>query len=532
MAKIILTSDRALFTDFNGSDPLGFGLCVPCRLLPGFVEYRILAPRVPVDEEGRARYAPYGLGKLEAALIASGFKREEIVIAPPDNLGRVIDEDTEVVGVHVVDPQGLAPVSWTLKVLMGGGKPCTQYEFEKLMMRLNSFKRKYKFKIVVGGPGAWQLRGREDRFGIDVLFEGEGELTFPEIVHKILSGEDVPRHVVGEQPPVDKIPLILTPSRNGSIEITRGCPRRCHFCSPTMRFFRSIPLDNILKEVRLTLEAGVRTISFVTEDVLLYGARWLNLNGEAVKKLFSETLKITREYGVNRVTFSHVTLSSALVLKDTVRFISEINDLSRENPIFPQIGLESGSPRLVAKYFAGKPYPWKHRDWPEVVINGSKLLNENYWYPCFTYIIGFPDATPEDYVLTTELLDKLRDEGFEGWTFPLFLIPMGGTLIEKRATFKMLEDLPPEAIDTIVTGWRISIRFSRKIYPKLLGTMRNKLAYKIINRLINRALDALENWVEGVAKDPTLISREFSKINIRTMPSLIKTLTKTMLHRI
>jgi hypothetical protein len=146
VARIILTSDRALFTDYSGSDPLGFGLCVPYRLLPEFVEYKLLAPTVPVDKEGRAKYAPYGLGKLEAALIASGLKREDVIITPPENLSRVIDSDTEIVGVEVVDPQGLAPVSWTLKVLMGGGETCTQYEFEKLMMHLNSLKKKYRFK--------------------------------------------------------------------------------------------------------------------------------------------------------------------------------------------------------------------------------------------------------------------------------------------------------------------------------------------------------------------------------------------------
>ena len=40
--------------------------------------------------------------------------------------------------------------------------------------------------------------------------------------------------------------------------------------------------------------------------------------------------------------------------------------------------------------------------------------------------IGFPDATPEDYIAITELIDDLKSEGFIGWTFPLLLIPMGG----------------------------------------------------------------------------------------------------------
>jgi len=38
MAKIVLTADRALFTDYHGFDFLGFGLCMPYRLIPKIVD--------------------------------------------------------------------------------------------------------------------------------------------------------------------------------------------------------------------------------------------------------------------------------------------------------------------------------------------------------------------------------------------------------------------------------------------------------------------------------------------------------------
>ena len=43
---------------------------------------------------------------------------------------------------------------------------------------------------------------------------------------------------------------------------------------------------------------------------------------------------------------------------------------------------------------------------------------------------------PRHYIATTELIDELKSEGFIGWTFPLLLIPMGGSVIEKEAGFK------------------------------------------------------------------------------------------------
>ncbi len=529
MVKVVLTADRALFTDFNSDESLGFGLCLPLRLVPKFIEYRVLAPQAPIGRDGRAVFAPYALSRVEAALLAAGFRRDEVAIIPPEHVEKAVDKDTAVVGVHVVDPQGLAPVSWTLRVLSGGGETCTQHEFEKLMEKLAKLKRKYRFKIVVGGPGVWQLRGREEKFGIDVLFEGEAELTFPLIVRKILGGEDVPKYVKGDIVPVNELPPIVTPSRNGVIQITRGCPRRCQFCSPTMFFFRSIPLDVILKEVELNLKAGVRAVGFATEDILLYGARGLDLNPETVMKLFLKTLKAARKYGVNKVGFSHVTLSSALVLKDVVEFITDINGFSDGEPTFPQVGLESGSPRIVGMYFRGKPYPWRPEEWPDVVLKGTKLLNDNYWYPCLTYIIGFPNSTPEDYVKTTELIDKLRDEGFKGWTFPLLLVPIGGTQIEGRANFKVLKDLPQEALDSMFVGWKLSIKFSRTIYPKVLSSIRNPLVHRIVNATVEKALDAMEYWMLAMKKDPGAVEREFSRINIRHLPSLVAAVVRNVM---
>ena len=530
MSKVVLTADRALFTDYSGVDALGFGLCLPLRLIPKFVEYRILSPPAPA-EGVRAAYAPYALSKVEASLIASGFSKDEVIITPPELVEKAINDDTYVVGVHTVDPQGLAPVSWTLRVMTGGGETCTAYEFEKLMSKLSSLKKHHDFKVVVGGPGVWQLRGLEKKFSIDTLFEGEAELTFPEIVREVINGYDLPKYVASKITPPDEIPPIITPSRNGLVQVTRGCPRGCQFCKPTTFFFRSIPLETIVKEAVLNALAGASEISFITEDILLYGAEGLRLNSEAVKKLFDKTFKTVRNYGVKKISFSHVTLSSALTLKEAVKHITEVNSLTKDNPLLPQVGFESGSPRIVAKYFRGKPYPWKPENWPWIVIEGSKLLNNNYWYPCLTYIIGFPDATPEDYVKTTELIDKLKDEGFIGWTFPLFLIPIGGTRIEKLTGFKIFKELPQESVDSFIAGWKLSNKFSRYIYPLLISSIKNPIAKRLVNALINRALDAMDEWISIIKERPESIELEFPQVNIRGLSGILINTTKALLAK-
>ena len=43
-----------------------------------------------------------------------------------------------------------------------------------------------------------------------------------------------------------------------------------------------------------------KNISFITEDALLYGARGLQLNSDAVKKLFKSAVDLAERYGVSK----------------------------------------------------------------------------------------------------------------------------------------------------------------------------------------------------------------------------------------
>ena len=130
------------------------------------------------------------------------------------------------------------------------------------------------------------------------------------------------------------------------------------------------------------------------------------------------------------------------------------------------------------------------------------------------------------HTLQAFLIDRLREEGFKGWTFPLILVPIGGTLIEKSGykEFLTLKKLPQEAIDAIVAGWRLSIKFSHEIYPKLLSGIKNTLTRKIIIKLAKEAINAMTEWIESIKKDPEIIERVYSKINIRTFRGFVKTL--------
>ena len=67
------------------------------------------------------------------------------------------------------------------------------------------------------------------------------------------------------------------------------------------------------------------------------------------------------------------------------------------NHIGVQCGFETGSIRLIGKYADRKLAPFKPSEWHWVVKEGVKTLNENYWVPAFTLIMGLDnDETVDD----------------------------------------------------------------------------------------------------------------------------------------
>jgi radical SAM superfamily enzyme YgiQ (UPF0313 family) len=513
---IVLTADQALMTEFSGISFFGFGHCVPYRLVPGPFLKRVLGPPLETDDQGRARIATYPLRKVEAALLNAGFERNQVIVTTPNKIHRAITKDTRIVGLSVVDPLGKAPVSYTLASLLGGGDSCTKVEFLTLIEEVKTLKKKYNFKLIVGGQGVWQLPPIQKSLGIDTLFFGEAEATFPQLAHDIINGKKTPPIVYGETPSVDKIPAIVNPSRLGMVQITRGCPRGCQFCSPTTLKFRSVPLEKILAEVEVNVKNGAKHIDFTSDDLLLYGANGIWVNHKAVIKLFRT---VTEKYDVS-VAFPHVSVATVRQDPSLVREISEIVGFDFNHPIFPDVGLESGSPRIVAKYMPGKPRPWTPQEWPETVLEATRIMNENHWYPCYTMIVGFPDEQEEDIVRSIELVNELKNMNAKAWTFPLLSIPIGNTPL-KEQDFPSLETMPKAVWELFGTSWQQSLWFSQKVRDQLLSGLTNPVYRKAANRLFDAGIETLNNFFEKMKRDPLTAFNEGLKFDFHSINGMI-----------
>jgi len=461
--KIVLTADRTLMSEYNRLIFLGFSACVPRGLIPDRLYFSLFCPSTGANKNGSAKYAPCGSRKIEATLLNKGFRREDVVVAHPDHLDKVVGPNTKVLALTETDPLGKGPATSTFTQLFGG-EAYMAIKFKELLN--HPAVKMYKPKIIVGGPGAWQLEDPETRekLGIDCVVIGEGEKVVDTLVKKAVNDEPLPGIVHGEVVDEDEIPCVIEPAVDGIVEIARGCGRGCAFCVPTLQRYRCLSIDHILKEVEVNLRAGRRPLLHA-EDVLRYKAKGLTVNKEAVIDLF----KKVRSYpGVDSVAISHFALSSVASAPDLIEEISNIVgvDGKKGNWLSGQTGIESGSPDLMRAHMLGKCKPFEPEDWPKTVVDSFQVLSDNFWVPVATLIIGLPGETEKDIDLTIDLVEELR--AFKSLIVPLFLVSEGG-LKDKAESFS-LEKMTPKRSELFLKCWEHNVEWGEKFLKEYFFT--------------------------------------------------------------
>ncbi|MEM0072671.1 MAG: radical SAM protein [Metallosphaera sp.] len=514
--QVILTSDRGSFTKFGSSSVLGYVACMPSRLVPRLFMDKFFTPPIKeVDKEGKALYAPYSLRKIEASLVTNGIT--DVAVIQPERLEKVVSDKTKVIGVSVHDPLGLDPVTFKLSLLFGGGKSWLEQFFEELGDVISRLKKRYNFKVIAGGPGAWELtKNRPD--WLDVLFLGEAEIRLPEVVKSLLKGEPVPPIVKGKDPKAEQIPPILGPTRWGEVQVTRGCPRGCSFCSITPETFRSVPLETIKREVEVNLKGGIKNIDFITDDILLYGSSKLRVNHDALVKLFTEVKRM----GVDGIFWPHISAPAVRESPKTVQAIAEVAEYDFDRSVMPVVGLESGSLKILEKYMPAKAFPWTPREWGEVIIDATSIMNDNYVYPCYTMTIGYKEETDDDVQDSIDLVQKIIDHDFTAWIFPLPVIPIFTTRI-KDNPFPVLDRLPSRYWDLLYVSWTYNMKTTRKLAPRLAG---KGLTGKLVKFMIDRVFSSIEWFFRDLKESKGRKTLEFSTVNVNNTLGTIRAIVE------
>jgi len=439
-SQIILTADRTLMSNYHTKEFLGFATSAPPNVIPDEQFKWLFFPNIK-NKKGIPYQTPYGLRKIEAKLINKGFK---VLTVDPDHLKNYI-ENAKVLGISVMDPFGWGPSSTTFAKIMRTGDPFVAKYFRKLLEKPEVIDSKRNgLKIIVGGPGAWQFKYKPEfleKYGIDCVINGEGEKIVPDIFSKALNGDELPQFVdvdIHQSPTLEEIPEIMNPSINGLIEIGRGCPRSCKFCSVTLRPIRWYPYEKIEKELKVNANFGLKHDILHAEDVLLYGSRTAIPEREKVLKLF----ELAKKYH-NTVDLSHTSLAAIAADPKLIKSGSEIL-LQDQEWIGVQIGIETGSPDLIKKVMHAKAYPFEAEEWRDVVINAFGLMHDYNIVPACTLVTGLPDETEEDTLKTIELIDDLKQ--YRSLIVPLFFVPLGKLKDENWFEVEQVTELQKELL--------------------------------------------------------------------------------------
>ncbi|MGE5781932.1 MAG: B12-binding domain-containing radical SAM protein [Nitrososphaerales archaeon] len=507
--KVVLSADRTLMSSYRGISLASFFGCAPAidnsRSKESFWYYILknqVTPRVLFDFicnpighiNGIANYAPYGLRKVEASLLRDGYKPEDVVVAHPDHIDKFIGPETQVVGTYEMDPLGMGPVTMTFTY---GRKTMSYDEFynRELHMKINSAKAKNgsKAKVVVGASGTWQYNydpAKIEEYGIygivegdlggigpeidgaggsffDALINGDLETANPfkknkfKVEIKEFSKNDRKYHGrfihYSDEPSVDEIPNIVHPSMHGMIEVMRGCGRGCKFCDVTLRPLRYYPVEKVQKEIEINMKyGGLKNAWIQSDDIFVYGlnprtTKNMQPNREAIEELFKGIM----DTGIEHTNPTHGTLAGAIADERLIPNISRIIKSGPDNFIGIQCGFETGSIRLIGKYADRKLAPFKPSEWHWVVKEGVKTLNEHYWVPAFTLIMGLDNnETMDDSWETIRLIHELEQEQPDSkfTVTPLTFVPIG--LLEKSDFFDIGNTMDAGKLGVMYKTWQ------------------------------------------------------------------------------
>jgi len=462
---IVLTASRAEANEYD-DNPFAAFICTFPKKFSGFYLRKHLE-KLENNDDGTAKRTIYGLRKVEA-LLTKEFGADNIVVAHYDQLHKFIGKDTKIVGISSMDPMGLAYVSTTYNSLIGfGGEALNAAEFERLIT--HPAIQQFKPKIIVGGAGSWQINeaGMQNHLGIDVLFQGEGEEDLINVFKKMMNDEPVPSYFIAKKPNRKKIPLIHHAACYGMVEITRGCGRGCQFCSPTNRTKHSVPLTDIMKEVRTNIDGGTNTIFTVTEDIFLYKSKpGFIPNRKEIVKLYKN---IASYPGVKYILLSHASLAPVIydhklleelspILLEKTRWTPQLHKSYPKPFVSIEVGIETGSVRLMKKYMKGKALPYSVDNWSELVVQGVGIMNDYDWWPLCTIMTGQPDETEDDVRATLDLIDDLRYHNSKMFYTPLLFIPLKEAVLgnHRRTNLKNLTELQWQVI---ANCWKNNIDF-------------------------------------------------------------------------
>jgi B12-binding domain/radical SAM domain protein len=254
--------------------------------------------------------------------------------------------------------------------------------------------------ILAGGPHATACPDDVIAAGVDVVFRGEAEETFPDILRRIAQGQEF--HKVPS--PVRLVDINAFPSFSpkrgmfGPIEITRGCAFACSYCQTSHIFgtgLRHRGISNIVRQAETLRSINRKVVRLLSPNAFSYGSpdgRQLDLN--AMRDLLA-ALRQTVGAG-SRILFAHFPSEARPehITSDTLRLLKEFAD---NDEIV--IGAQSGSDRMLEAC---------RRSHTVDSVLAAVALARRYGYKVIVdFIFGLPGESDQDAHETIAVIEEV-----------------------------------------------------------------------------------------------------------------------------
>jgi hypothetical protein len=428
------------------------------------------------NEDGSARYMPAGVRLVEKSLLRQ-YSSQDMVACFPDDLDKFIGPNTRVVAVSTHNPLGVTFAAGVYTSIFGSSKmPINSHYSRQMFAKINASPYRKNFKVLVGGSGGWQIIQTDtfEELGVDCVVEGRSESADAmELFRKAIAGEELPRQIEVKHPTArDQILFPDTRTTFGVVEMTTGCGRRCQFCVPDLNPQIDLPKEKIMEAVRANVRQGNNQISLATEDMFIWGQVHTDTpfyfpNREALLDLYSDIINTP---GVDHHVLSHCTIAPAAVDPILIKKLSDmllpkspihlphLSSHPEKKALAPLIGLETGSLRMAKKIMPSKGVPFSIEDWPSVVLEGLRVLNENNWFPMMTLIVGNPGETDEDVEETLDLIYEMERRGLFAFLVPSIFTPLHDTRMEKQKGVTETRQLTPLQWQLMMKCWKMNLR--------------------------------------------------------------------------
>ncbi len=318
-------------------------------------------------------------------------------------------------------------------------------------------------KIAIGGCVASQEGENISKRApaVDIVFGPQTLHKLPELYEGSL--EDASRKLDISFPKIEKFDYFPDPQAKGPtafVSVMEGCNKYCSFCVvPHTRGHEvSRPVDDILKEVELLAEQGVREINFLGQNVNNFKGE---KNGEqtTLAYLIKETAKINNIERIRFTTSHPFEFKDDLVeaYLDTPELVSHVH-----------LPVQSGSDRILKLM--------RRRYTKESYLRLVEKIRDNRPDISFSsdFIVGFPGETAEDFEETLNVIDLVKfDESFS-----FIYSPRPNTPAAKMED-DVSSETKKERLDTLQ---RKLNNYANQISRKMVGKVENCLVIDFSKR--------------------------------------------------